>query len=239
MSGGRLGTAAAPPSRRAVGPKAEGCPMAGWRPALHTRPHSSQSRIGIPPGRGRAEAASRFTSVRSSMAVKPGGRSLLAPCWLQQRARPGHCRPPGFLLPRRTVLLPLSPATSLLCAPAALSAAGVLHPGTAASRCAFSTILLWFWKFCCVPHRITQAEHLTGVRQPPLQLGDIGTESCQCSSSFLREFSWLLQGSGKEVRNGRWGLELLLSLSWEAFRAPPARGGTAGSMELGRELRRT
>lgn len=32
-------------------------------------------------------------------------------------------------------------------------------------------------KFWCVPHRISRAEHLTGV-QHPLRLGAIGTESC-------------------------------------------------------------
>lgn len=183
------------------------------QPALRTQLRPPHSRIGLKCGRGRT-GGSFMLRLRTKVNDCEGGRSL-SPALAAAVSRARSQLSPQVSPPQRqhSAPLPAPPGpTCQLCAPAAPSAAGVLHPGTAASRCVFSTICFALGKFWCVPHRISRAEHLTGVQQP-LRLGAIGTESCAsapapssmsfpCSKVFLAAARLGERGEEQEVGAG-------------------------------------
>lgn len=203
------------PSWLCRGPKSQRVQLrdGSAQPALRTQLRPPHSRIGLKCGRERT-GGSFMLRLRTKVNDCEGGRSL-SPTLATAVSRARSLLSPHVSPPQRqhSAPLPAPPGpTCQLCAPAAPSAAGVLHPGTAASHCVFSTICFAVGKFWCVPHRISRAEHLTGV-QHPLRLGAIGTESCAsapapssmsfpCSKVFLAAARLGERGEEQEVGAG-------------------------------------
>lgn len=177
------------------------------QPALRTQLRPPHSRIGLKCGRGRT-GGSFMLRLRTKVNDCEGGRSLspvlaAAVSWARSQLSP-QVSPPQR---QHSAPLPAPPGpTCQLCAPAAPSAAGVLHPGTAASRCVFSTILLCFGEVlvCAPSHQPGRAPHRRAA--PPAAGCHRHRELCQCSSSFLHELS-SLQGLPRccEARGKRRG----------------------------------
>lgn len=205
----RCGPSAAPPLLAVPWAQEPEGPIAGWqrpaRPADTASPPSQPHRAQVWPWE---DWGSFMLRLRTKVNDCEGGRSL-SPALAAAVSRARSQLSPQVSPPQRqhSAPLPAPPGpTCQLCAPAAPSAAGVLHPGTAASRCVFSTILLCFGEVlvCAPSHQPGRAPHRRAA--PPAAGCHRHRELCQCSSSFLHELS-LLQGLPRccEARGKRRG----------------------------------
>lgn len=205
----RCGPSAAPPLLAVPWAQEPEGPIAGWqrpaRPADTASPPSQPHRAQVWPWE---DWGSFMLRLRTKVNDCEGGRSL-SPALAAAVSRARSQLSPHVSPPQRqhSAPLPAPPGpTCQLCAPAAPSAAGVLHPGTAASRCVFSTILLCFGEVlvCAPSHQPGRAPHRRAA--PPAAGCHRHRELCQCSSSFLHELS-SLQGLPRccEARGKRRG----------------------------------